>query len=72
MVKKNGRMIGFGIGLAVILLYYLLLQIGQSTGLSGQFHPALAMWLPNLVVSVLGIVLFTGMMSEGKLRAWRN
>ena len=72
MVKKNGRMIGFGIGLAVILLYYLLLQIGQSSGLSGNLHPALAMWFPNLVVGILGIVLFTGMMGEGKLRAWRN
>ena len=72
MVKKNGRMIGFGIGLAVILLYYLLLQFGQNTGLTGKFHPALAMWFPNLVVGVFGIVLITRMFSEGKLRTWRN
>ena len=72
MVKKNGRMIGFGIGLAVILLYYLLLQFGQNTGLTGKFHPALAMWFPNLVVAVFGIALITRMYSEEKLRTWRN
>ncbi|MDE0637969.1 MAG: LptF/LptG family permease [Candidatus Poribacteria bacterium] len=72
MVQKNGRMIGFGIGLAIILLYYLLLQIGQSSGLSGKLHPALAMWFPNLVVGMLGIALITRMFSEGKLNAWRN
>ncbi len=72
MVQKNGRMIGFGIGLAIILLYYLLLQIGQSSGLSGKLHPVLAMWFPNLVVGLLGIVLITRMFGEGKLNAWRN
>jgi LPS export ABC transporter permease LptF len=72
MVKKNGRMIGFGIGLALILLYYLLLQFGQNTGLTGKFHPALAMWFPNLVIGVVGIALITRMFGEGKLRTWRN
>lgn len=72
IVKKNGKMIGFGLGLGVILLYYLLLQFGQNTGLSGKIHPALAMWFPNLVVAVIGIMLFTGMMTEGKIRARWN
>ena len=72
MVKRSGRMIGFGIGLAVILVYYLLLQVGQSTGLNGTLHPALAMWLPNIVIGTLGIVISIGMIGEGKLRTWRD
>ncbi len=72
MVKKNGKMIGFGIGLAVILLYYLLLQIGQNSGLNGTVHPAFAMWFPNLVVGVVGIGLMTKMFGEGRLRKWRS
>lgn len=68
IVKQNGRMIGFGIGLGVILLYYLLLQVGQNSGLTGRLHPALAMWLPNLVVGVIGIALIIGRFSEGKFR----
>lgn len=70
MVKKNGRMIGFGIGLSVILLYYLLLQIGQSTGMNGHFHPAFAMWLPNLVVSFIGFILIVSIFYNGKIRAF--
>ena len=72
MVKQGGRMIGFGIGLAVILVYYLLLQIGQSTGLEGVLSPALAMWLPNIVISVFGIALSIHMIGEGTLRTWRD
>ena len=72
MVKRSGRMIGFGIGLAVILVYYLLLQIGQSTGLNGILSPALAMWLPNIVISVFGIGLSIYMIGEGTLRTWRD
>ena len=72
MVKQGGKMIGFGVGLAVILVYYLLLQIGQSTGLEGILSPALAMWLPNIVISVFGIALSIRMIGEGTLRTWRD
>lgn len=72
IVKKNGKMIGFGIGLAVILLYYLLLQIGQSGGLSGNMHPAFAMWFPNIVIGILGIAFIIRMLGEGKLQTWRD
>lgn len=72
MVKKNGRMIGFGIGLAVILLYYLLLQIGQNSGINGKLHPAIAMWFPNLVIGVIGIALLLRMFGEGKLKAMQK
>ncbi len=72
MVKKNGKMIGFGIGLSVILLYYLLLQIGQSTGTNGYLHPAFAMWLPNLVVSTIGLTLILTIFYESKVRAFFN
>ena len=72
MVKQSGKMIGFGIGLVVILVYYLLLQVGQSTGLNGMLSPALAMWLPNIVIGVFGIALSVRMMGEGRLRAWRD
>ena len=72
MVKQGGKMIGFGVGLAVILVYYLLLQIGQSTGLEGVLSPVLAMWLPNIVISVFGIALSIRMIGEGTLRTWRD
>ena len=72
IVKHNGRMIGFGIGLGVILLYYLLLQVGQNTGMTGKLHPALAMWLPNLVIGVIGIIFTANMLNEGMFKTWRK
>ena len=72
MVKQSGKMIGFGLGLAVILVYYLLLQIGQSAGLNGMISPALAMWLPNIAIGAFGIFLSIRMMGEGTLRTWRT
>ena len=70
MVKKGGRMLGFGLGLAVIVVYYLLLQIGQNTGVNGTLSPAFAMWLPNIVIGVLGIGFNFWVIAEGKIRAW--
>lgn len=72
MVKQSGKMIGFGVGLAVILVYYLLLQIGQSAGLNGTVSPVLAMWLPNIAIGVFGIFLSIRMIGEGTLRTWRD
>ncbi len=72
MVKRSGKMIGFGIGLAVIVVYYLLLQAGQTAGVDDVFPPMFAMWLPNIVVGVCGVGLSLWVMGEGKLRAWRE
>ena len=72
MVKKGGRMLGFGLGLAVIVLYYLLLQVGQNTGINGTLSPALAMWLPNIVIGLFGIGFNFWVIAEGKIHAWRD
>ena len=72
MVKRSGKMIGFGIGLAVIVIYYLLLQTGQTAGVDDILPPMFAMWLPNIVISIFGILLSLWMIGEGKLRTWRE
>lgn len=72
MVKRSGKMIGFGIGLVLCAVYYLLLQVGQNAGLNGVLSPALAMWFPNIVIGILGITMNISIIGEGKLRAWRE
>ena len=72
MVKRSGKMIGFGIGLAVIVIYYLLLQAGQTAGIDEVLPPMFAMWLPNMVIGIFGITLSLWVMGEGKLRTWRD
>ena len=72
MVKRSGKMVGFGIGLGLILVYYLLLQIGQDTGRNGFLPPVLAMWLPNIVIGVLGVGFAINALFEGTLRRSRT
>ena len=72
IVKKGGRMFGFGIGLAVIVVYYLLLQVGQNAGMNGMMPPAVAMWLPNIVIGIFGAAFNFWMIAEGKIQAWRD
>ena len=55
IVRKSGKMVGFGIGNGLILVYYLLLQFGQNTGRSGILSPALSMWLPNIIIGLGGV-----------------
>lgn len=72
MVKRSGKMIGLGIGLAVIVVYYLLLQVGQTAGVDDILPPMFAMWLPNFVIGIFGTLLSFWIIGEGKLRAWRE
>jgi lipopolysaccharide export system permease protein len=59
---------GFAGSLGVILLYYLLLTVGEALGKKGNMPPLLALWLPNLVLGSIGLVLFQKAAQEGYLR----
>jgi lipopolysaccharide export system permease protein len=56
--KRSGRMVGFGLGLLIALLYWALLFAGQTLGLRFQFSPLLSMWIPNLAVLLLGLSIY--------------
>jgi lipopolysaccharide export system permease protein len=58
VARRSGRAVGFGVGLLVAFGYWSMLIAGQSLGIQrADVSPVLAMWLPNLVVLVLGMVL---------------
>ncbi|MFP4300825.1 MAG: LptF/LptG family permease [Spirochaetaceae bacterium] len=63
--RRSGRSVGFGIGLLISLLYWSLLIGGQTFGTQRpEVSPFLSMWLPNVVVVVIGAALF--------LHRWRR
>lgn len=72
IVKRSGKMVGTGIGLMLILVYYLILQFGQEAGESGTLSPVLSMWLPNIAIGAIGLGFITISIFEGRLAAWRN
>ncbi len=55
--RKDGKNAGFVIGIAVVLVYYVLMYVGEGLA-KGQLLPAeLALWLPNVVLGGAGLVL---------------
>ena len=55
--QRTSTSIGFGLSLLLILLYYILMTVGQTLGESGKLAPWLAAWLPNIVFAVVGAYL---------------
>jgi lipopolysaccharide export system permease protein len=51
-VRTKGRNMGISMGLAVFLVYYVLLTAGWSFGESGLYPPVVGMWMPNVVIGV--------------------
>lgn len=55
--RRGGKSSGFSLSIAIILVYYVLINNGEDLARSGRMNAALAMWLPNLVLVAVGIYL---------------
>lgn len=53
MSRKKSR--GISQGIAFFVIYYVLLTSGWSFGESGAYHPAIGMWMPNIVTLCCGL-----------------
>lgn len=53
MSRKKSR--GISQGIAFFIIYYILLTAGWSFGENGTYHPAIGMWVPNIVTLLCGI-----------------
>jgi lipopolysaccharide export system permease protein len=57
--RRSGRGVGFGIGLLIATVYWSMLIAGQTFGTQRpEVPPALAMWAPNILFFVVGVVAF--------------
>ena len=52
---RSGRSVGFGIGLFVSIFYWGLLFAGQTLGSRSHFPAFWAMWIPDIVILLLGL-----------------
>ncbi len=53
---KIGRLGGFSISLAIIILYYLFLIMGKGLSKSGGLTPFMGSWIPNIFFSAIAAV----------------
>ena len=49
---------GFALTLGVLFAYYLLLTVGEALGKKAVLPPSIALWLPNLVLGMVGLYSF--------------
>ena len=53
--QRTSTGIGFGLSLAVVFVYYIVLNVLRAFGEQGSLSPAIAAWVPNLMVLGVGI-----------------
>jgi lipopolysaccharide export system permease protein len=55
---RSGRSWGVLAALAVFLAYYLMISAAWSLSETGMYPPKVGVWMPNVVVGLVGVVLF--------------
>jgi len=53
---RSGKGLGLGAGVLIIFFYYIFLLSLERMGRSGTVNPALAVWMPNILFLVAGVV----------------
>ncbi|MDR1926336.1 MAG: LptF/LptG family permease [Endomicrobium sp.] len=61
MAGKNGKGIGFVMSLAIILVYYTLFILARNLAENGYAPIRIIVWLPNFLITTVGICLFIKM-----------
>ncbi len=55
--RKGSHLKGFALGLAILLLYYLLSTFSEFLGETGRINPVLAVWFSDISMTVIGAYL---------------
>ena len=55
--RKDGKLASFSLGTGVIFAYYVIMYGAEAMAKGGLVSPHLAMWLPNIVLGLLGFSL---------------
>lgn len=69
VIKQGGRIGGFALGIAMALIYYLLMIIADFLVTSRVITPLAAAWLPNLIMAAVAVFLLSGS-SRGLFTRW--
>jgi LPS export ABC transporter permease LptG/LPS export ABC transporter permease LptF len=58
MNRRGGKASGFSLSIAIAIVYWILLSTGQNLVSQGRLSPYIGMWTGNILLGILGIVLF--------------
>jgi lipopolysaccharide export LptBFGC system permease protein LptF len=71
MVRRGGRMIGLGVGVGLITLYYVVLTAGEKIAKVWIYPPFLGAWTPNILTLIAGVILIIRTVRETPIRSSR-
>lgn len=71
IVRRGGRMVGLGVGLGVITLYYVFLMGGERIADAGIGPPFLGGWASNILTCTAAIILIIRTVREAPLHSSR-
>jgi len=57
-VGKIGRLGGFSLSLMILIVYYILLVMGEGLSKSGKVSPFFGGWIPNIVFGIIAMAIF--------------
>jgi len=57
ITRRREKSINFGLAFVIAGVYYLLFIGSQAISLEGYIYPGIAMWLPNIILGVIGLIL---------------
>lgn len=57
ITRQRGRAINFGLAFLIVGMYYLMLMGAEALSLQAKLAPALSMWLPNIILGLIGLIL---------------
>ncbi|MCX5903219.1 MAG: LPS export ABC transporter permease LptF [Proteobacteria bacterium] len=57
--RKGTRSYGFVLCIIILFLYYVFLNFGETMAKRGILYPALGIWLPNVVLGIIGCYLLS-------------
>ncbi|HSM13977.1 MAG TPA: LPS export ABC transporter permease LptF [Thermoanaerobaculia bacterium] len=55
--RRGGKSSGFALSIGIVVVYHVFLTQGEEAARAGKMAPALAMWLPNLLLGALGVAM---------------
>jgi LPS export ABC transporter permease LptF/LPS export ABC transporter permease LptG len=59
--RKGGKAIGVILTVLLVFAYYVIMAFGLSFSKQGRLHPALGLWLANLVFGVAGVLMLSNL-----------
>jgi lipopolysaccharide export system permease protein len=57
ITRRREKSINFGIAFVIVGIYYIMLMGSEALSLQGYLDPAIALWIPNIILGSIGAIL---------------